>query len=152
MSFLIFFNFNYSLFTELFWFEASLHDFLNFFNFWLLGVFGVIFDFLKFSKMSFLIFFNFNYSLFTELFWFEASLHDFMKLVVHYQLSRLDVASILLCHHKSKTAVARACMHGFGSNFVCKLIGPSRNFFVFLANWIRALLIWFLGGGQFVTQ
>ena len=55
--------------------------------------------------------------------------------------------SILLCHHKSKTAVARACMHGFGSNFVCKLIGPSRNFFVFLANWIRALLIWFLGGG-----
>ena len=48
---------------------------------------------------------------------------------------------------RTKTAVARACMHGFGSNFVCKLIGPSHNFFVFLANWIRALLILFWGEG-----
>ena len=47
----------------------------------------------------------------------------------------------------TKTAIACACMHGFGSNFVCKLIGPIRNFFIFLTNWIRALLNWFFGGG-----
>ena len=32
MSFLIFFNSNYGLFIELFRFEASLYDFLNFFD------------------------------------------------------------------------------------------------------------------------
>ena len=53
MSFLIFFNSNYSLFIELFYLRPPYMT-LIFLNFWLLVVFGVIFDFLKFSKMSFL--------------------------------------------------------------------------------------------------
>ena len=79
MSFLIFVNSNYGLFIELFLFEASLYDFLILLNCLTLGVFGVIFEFLKFSKMSLLIFFNSNYSLFSELFWFKASLYDFLN-------------------------------------------------------------------------
>jgi len=49
------------------------------FDFLVLCVLGVIFEFLKFSKMSFLILFNSNYSLFSKLFLFEASLSDFLK-------------------------------------------------------------------------
>ena len=45
----------------------------------------------------------------------------------------------------TKTAVACMCMHGFGSSFVCKLIGPICNSFILLSNLIWALLIWFLG-------
>ena len=52
----------------------------------------------------------------------------------------------ITCMH-TKTAVACTCMHGFGSNFMCKLIGPICNFLIFLNNWIEALLNWFLGGG-----
>ena len=53
--------------AELFYLRPPYMSF-NFLNFWFLGVFGVIFDFLKFSKMSFLIFFNSDYSLFSDLF------------------------------------------------------------------------------------
>jgi len=84
MSILIFYNSNYSLFSKLFWFEASLSDFLKFLTFWFLCVLGVIFDFLTFSKMSFLIFFNSNYILFSKLFWFEASLSDFLKILTFW--------------------------------------------------------------------
>ena len=55
------------------------------------------------------------------------------------------VLKVSVMHKCTKTAIACTCMHGFGSNFVCKLIGPIRNFFIFLTNWIRALFIWFLG-------
>ena len=42
-----------------------------------------------------------------------------------------DFFDIFMCMHM-KMAVACMCMHGFGSNFVCKLIGPIHNFFCFL--------------------
>merc|ERR1712059_82128 len=79
MAFLIFFNSDYSVFSDIVWFEASLHDFLKFFEFLVFGCFGVIFEFLKFLKMAFLIFFSSYYSLFSDIFLFEASLHDFLK-------------------------------------------------------------------------
>ena len=77
MSILIFFNLNHILLYELFSFEASLYDFLNFVDFlwgWIWGYFWVF----QFSKMSILIFFNFNDSLIYELFWFEASLYEIL--------------------------------------------------------------------------
>ena len=77
MSFLIFLNSNYILFTELSYLSPSYMTFIL--NFGLLGVCAVIFDLLNFSEMSFLIFSTSNYSLFTEPFLFEASLYDFFK-------------------------------------------------------------------------
>jgi len=97
MSFLIFFNSNYSLFSKLFWFEASLSDFLKCLTFWFLGVLGVIFEFLKFSKMLFLIFFNSNYSFF-QLFWFEASLSDFLKFLTFWFWGVLSLWNFWKCH------------------------------------------------------
>ena len=55
MTFLIFFNSNYSLFSELFYLRPPYMIFLELLDF---GSFGKIFEFLKFLKMLFLIFFN----------------------------------------------------------------------------------------------
>ena len=53
---------------------------------------------------------------------------------------------------RTKRAIACMCMHGFGSNFVCKLIGLICNFFVFLTNWIKHSIFDFGGVEQFVTK
>ena len=82
MSFLICFNFDYSLFSNLFHLRPPYLTFWSILNFLVFCVLGVIFDFFIFLKMSFWIFFNSDFSLFSKLFSFEASLHEFLKFFV----------------------------------------------------------------------